>query len=91
MPKTGKLGSFSPYDTNDRIVHGPEVNTSQASHVMRLGHVVLGTKDFREAEAWWKQHFGLITSDEIVSVLQTQLVPFFWAQNNSSSPSVSIN
>ncbi len=35
------------------------------SHVKRLGHVVLDVIDFRESEAWYKRHFGLVTSDEI--------------------------
>ncbi|MEE4452095.1 VOC family protein [Novosphingobium resinovorum] len=36
-----------------------------ASHVQRLGHVVLGVGDFRTSEAWYKDRFGFITSDEI--------------------------
>jgi len=36
-----------------------------ASHVQRLGHVVLGVSDFRRSEAWYKARFGLVTSDEI--------------------------
>ena len=36
-----------------------------ASTVVRLGHAVLGVKDFRASEAWYKSRFGLITSDEI--------------------------
>lgn len=35
------------------------------SHVQRLGHVVLNVSDFRISEAWYKQRFGFITSDEI--------------------------
>lgn len=41
-----------------RTANGP-------SHVMRLGHVVLGVSDFRRSEAWYKDRFGLLTSDEI--------------------------
>jgi catechol 2,3-dioxygenase-like lactoylglutathione lyase family enzyme len=41
-----------------RVEQGP-------SHVLRLGHVVLGVGDFRRSEAWYKQRFGLVTSDEI--------------------------
>jgi catechol 2,3-dioxygenase-like lactoylglutathione lyase family enzyme len=41
-----------------RIASGP-------SHVLRLGHVVLSVSDFRTSEAWYKERFGLITSDEI--------------------------
>ncbi|MEP1143301.1 MAG: VOC family protein [Henriciella sp.] len=35
------------------------------SHVMRLGHCVLNVSDFRRSEAWYKERFGFITSDEI--------------------------
>lgn len=35
------------------------------AHVVRLGHAVLEVKDFRISEAWFKQRFGFITSDEI--------------------------
>jgi catechol 2,3-dioxygenase-like lactoylglutathione lyase family enzyme len=41
-----------------RIMRGP-------SHVQRLGHVVLGVRDFRVSEAWYKSRFGFLTSDEI--------------------------
>jgi catechol 2,3-dioxygenase-like lactoylglutathione lyase family enzyme len=37
------------------------------AHVERLGHVVLGVADFVRSEAWYKAHFGLLTSDEIVT------------------------
>ncbi len=35
------------------------------AQVLRLGHCVLNVTDFRESEAWYKQRFGLVTSDEI--------------------------
>jgi catechol 2,3-dioxygenase-like lactoylglutathione lyase family enzyme len=38
---------------------------SGPSHVKRLGHCVLNVIDYRASEAWYKQHFGLVTSDEI--------------------------
>jgi catechol 2,3-dioxygenase-like lactoylglutathione lyase family enzyme len=38
---------------------------TKAAHVVRLGHCVLNVSDFRLSEAWYKQRFGLITSDEI--------------------------
>jgi catechol 2,3-dioxygenase-like lactoylglutathione lyase family enzyme len=41
-----------------RIKPGP-------SQVKRLGHLVLDVIDFRSSEAWYKEHFGLVTSDEI--------------------------
>ena len=36
-----------------------------AAHVQRLGHAVLNVGNFREAERWYKERFGFITSDEI--------------------------
>ena len=44
--------------TTKRITAGP-------ANVVRLGHVVLNVSDFRAAERWYKDRFGLITSDEI--------------------------
>ncbi len=35
------------------------------STVLRLGHVVLNVSDFRRHEAWYKDRFGFITSDEV--------------------------
>lgn len=35
------------------------------STVLRLGHCVLNVSDFMRSEAWYKQRFGFITSDEI--------------------------
>lgn len=36
-----------------------------AAHVKRLGHCVLNVSNFRASEAWYKERFGFITSDEI--------------------------
>ena len=44
-----------------RVAKGP-------SHVLRLGHVVLSVSNFRASEAWYKERFGLLTSDEIQPV-----------------------
>lgn len=41
-----------------RVAAGP-------SHVVRLGHAVLNVSNFRASEAWYKDRFGFITSDEI--------------------------
>lgn len=38
-----------------------------ASSVVRLGHAVLNVRDFRASEAWYKERFGFITSDEILA------------------------
>nr|WP_321440667.1 VOC family protein [uncultured Hyphomonas sp.] len=41
-----------------RLAQGP-------SHILRLGHCVLNVSDFRKSEAWYKERFGFLTSDEI--------------------------
>ena len=41
-----------------RIEQGPP-------KIVRLGHAVLSVSDFRVSEAWYKQRFGFITSDEV--------------------------
>jgi len=33
--------------------------------IKRLGHCVINVTDFRTSEAWYKERFGLLTSDEI--------------------------
>ena len=52
--------------TGDRPRLGAPVRLAMGpSHVQRLGHCVLDVLDFRATEAWYKEHFGLVTSDEI--------------------------
>jgi catechol 2,3-dioxygenase-like lactoylglutathione lyase family enzyme len=41
------------------------LTTAKPSTVIRLGHIVLDVGDFRACETWYKERFGLITSDEI--------------------------
>ena len=41
-----------------RVEQGP-------AKIVRLGHCVLNVSDFRTSEAWYKDLFGFITSDEI--------------------------
>jgi catechol 2,3-dioxygenase-like lactoylglutathione lyase family enzyme len=41
-----------------RLAPGP-------ARIIRLGHCVLNVSDFRKVEAWYKERFGFITSDEI--------------------------
>jgi len=65
---SGPNGSFTPFDTNDPKAHFEQNNLVRSSHIMRLGHVVIGCQNFRESEKWWKKHFGLVTSDEIHAV-----------------------
>lgn len=55
--------------TNDARTQ-PRTNTPKrvaqgAAHVKRLGHCVLNVSNFRASEAWYKERFGFITSDEI--------------------------
>lgn len=35
------------------------------AQVKRLGHCVINAIDFRTSEAWYKERFGLVTSDEV--------------------------
>jgi catechol 2,3-dioxygenase-like lactoylglutathione lyase family enzyme len=53
-----RAGSHDRLRTTKRIAAG-------AAQVVRLGHVVLNVTDFRASEAWYKDRFGFITSDEI--------------------------
>jgi catechol 2,3-dioxygenase-like lactoylglutathione lyase family enzyme len=55
--------------TND-VRHRPRRNAPKrvgqgASHIKRFGHCVLNVSNFRLSEAWYKERFGFITSDEI--------------------------
>jgi len=43
----------------------PKLVSQGASHIKRLGHCVLNVSNFRASEAWYKERFGFITSDEI--------------------------
>ncbi len=45
--------------------NAPKLVSQGASHVKRLGHCVLNVSNFRASEAWYKERFGFITSDEI--------------------------
>ena len=49
---------------------------SGPAHVQRLGHCVLDVLDFRVTEAWYKERFGLVTSDEIALNENTALGAF---------------
>lgn len=52
------LGTQARRNAVKRTGQGP-------STVMRLGHCVLNVSDFRRSEAWYKERFGFITSDEV--------------------------
>ncbi len=47
-----------------------------AAHVHRIGHAVLKVSDFRRSEAWYKQRFGFLTSDEIEAAHDVPLGAF---------------
>lgn len=46
------------------------------SHVHRIGHCVLNVSDFRTSEAWYKERFGFLTSDEIEAARDLPLGAF---------------
>ena len=46
------------------------------AHVRRIGHAVLKVNDFRRSERWWKDRFGLLTSDEIEAAKNVPLGAF---------------
>ncbi|WP_017665458.1 VOC family protein [Porphyrobacter sp. AAP82] len=46
------------------------------AHVRRIGHAVLKVSDFRASERWWKERFGLLTSDEIEAAPNVALGAF---------------
>lgn len=50
--------------------------TAAPAHVRRIGHAVLKVSDFRRSEAWWKERFGFITSDEIEAARDVPLGAF---------------
>ena len=59
-------GASPRNDATERIRVGAPVRLpSGPSHVQRLGHCVLDVLDFRASEAWYKERFGLVTSDEV--------------------------
>jgi catechol 2,3-dioxygenase-like lactoylglutathione lyase family enzyme len=63
--EVGRQSVMNDGTTNDRRGAPLRVDPGP-SQVKRLGHVVLEVHDFRESEAWYKDRFGLVTSDEIV-------------------------
>lgn len=46
------------------------------ARVRRIGHAVLKVSDFRASEAWWKERFGFLTSDEIEAAKDVPLGAF---------------
>lgn len=50
--------------------------TPAPAHVRRIGHAVLKVRDFRTSEAWYKQRFGFLTSDEVEAAKNVPLGAF---------------
>jgi catechol-2,3-dioxygenase len=46
------------------------------AHVHRIGHAVLKVSDFRRSEAWYKERFGFLTSDEVEAAKDVPLGAF---------------
>ena len=46
------------------------------AHVRRIGHAVLKVSDFRRSEAWYKDRFGFLTSDEVEAAQDVPLGAF---------------
>jgi catechol 2,3-dioxygenase-like lactoylglutathione lyase family enzyme len=64
-------GSDAPRrGTLQRVPAGPAC-------VKRIGHVVLRVSDFRASEAWYKSHFGFLTSDEVYLGEKSNVVTAF--------------
>ncbi len=57
----------APYNTGTRMerVGAPQVVHRGPARVKRLGHMVMMVKDFRTSEAWYKERFGLLSTDEV--------------------------
>ncbi len=66
-PEPLPVPTRQPVNTGDeRPRIGERVVLGSADKVVkRLGHCVLNVTDFRNSEAWYKERFGLLTSDEI--------------------------
>jgi catechol 2,3-dioxygenase-like lactoylglutathione lyase family enzyme len=78
--RVGRLPVPTHAIRNDAVSHprkgAPLRLESGPSHVKRLGHCVLNVVDYRASELWYKQHFGLVTSDEIQLDERTALGAF---------------
>lgn len=57
-PVRNSAASRPRFRTAIRLGTGP-------AEVRRIGHAVLKVRDFRRSEAWYKQRFGFLTSDEV--------------------------
>jgi len=60
--------------------------TAGPSTVIRLGHAVLEVSDFRRSEAWYKERFGFITSDEVEAAPGVALGAFMRCDRGTPPP-----
>lgn len=56
------------------------------AHVRRIGHAVLRVSDFRRSEAWYKQRFGFLTSDEVEAARGVPLGAFMRCDRGIGRP-----
>ncbi len=56
------------------------------SHVKRLGHIVVFVEDFATSEAWYKQRFGFLTTDEIWADVETNIMGAFLRCDRGDAP-----
>ncbi|MEM9403824.1 MAG: VOC family protein [Pseudomonadota bacterium] len=71
----------------NRVRKGSPVRLhSGPAHAKRLGHVVLFVHDFRTSEAWYKERFGFVTSDDIWLNDETNVVGAFMRCDRGSIP-----
>jgi catechol 2,3-dioxygenase-like lactoylglutathione lyase family enzyme len=59
-----KPDTWNEGDGHGRIARFRRTATGPST-VLRIGHVLLSITDFARTEAWYKDRFGLLTSDEI--------------------------
>ena len=59
-----QLSEWNQGGDNRRIASGRRL-AKGPSHVMRFGHCAFNVADIARSEAWYKERFGLLTSDEV--------------------------
>ena len=68
-PLRNTAASKPRFRTMVRLDAGP-------AHIRRIGHAVLKVRDFRASEAWYKERFGFLTSDEVEAAKDVPLGAF---------------
>jgi len=69
-----------------RRTNTPVRLTEGASRVKRLGHCVVYVKDFSASEAWYKQRFGFLTSDQIYAGVKENVIGAFMRCDQGDRP-----